>query len=97
MNTVLGGKIVARWADNAYGMPMFRVHQNEYPEIEAEGRTPAEACVRLIALLVQAIDFASDAWRRQPLGLALIDARTFDRSFSASGWIEPRLSGQPSM
>ena len=97
MNTALGGKIVVRWACNAYGMPMFGVHQNEYPEIEAEGRTPAEACVRLIELLVQAIDFASEAWQRQPLRLALVDTRAFDRSFSASAWTEPRLFRQPSM
>ncbi len=93
MNPVLRGKIVANWACNAYGMPMFHVHQNEYPEIEAEGRTPAEACSRLIELLIQAIDFASEVWRRQPLGLALVDAR----SFSPSVWIEPRRSRQPPM
>jgi hypothetical protein len=96
VNAALGGKIVAHWACNAYGMPMFRVHQNEYPEIEAEGRTPAEACGRLIELLVQAIDFVSEAWRRRPLALALVDARAFDLSFSASRWIEPKLSRQPS-
>ena len=82
MNTVLGGRIVAGWASNAASMRMFRVHQIEYPEIEAEGKSPAEACMRLIGLLVQAIDYASDAWRRQPLGLALADARAFDRSYS---------------
>ena len=97
MNTGLGGKIVAGWACNVYGMSMFRMHQNEYPEIEAEGRTLAEACSRFIEVLVQAIDFASEAWRRRPLGLALVDARTFDGSFSASVWIEPKLSRQPSM
>jgi hypothetical protein len=93
MNAVLRGRIVAGWVRNVYGMSMFRVHQNEYPEIEAEGRTPAEACIRLIELLVQAIDSASDAWRRQPLGLALVDAR----AFSAFAWIEPRRTRQPSM
>ncbi len=97
MNTGLGGKIVAHGACDAYGMPTFRVHQNQYPEIEAEGRTPAEACVRLIELLVQAIDFASAAWRRQPLELALVEAHAFDGSFSARAWIDPRRSHQPSM
>jgi hypothetical protein len=91
MNGILGGKIVTRWACNALGMLTFRVHQTDYPEIEAEGQTHAEACGRLIELLVQAGDFASEDWRRQPLGLALADARAFDRSFSASAWIEPRL------
>ncbi len=79
MNAALGGKIAGRWECNAVSMSMFRVHHSEYPEIEAEGKTPAEACVRLIGLLVQAVDFASDAWRRQPLGLALADARAYGR------------------
>ena len=70
-----------------------RVHQNDYPEIEGEGRTPGEACVRLIELLVQAIDFVSEAWRRQPLGLALVDAR----AFSTGTWVESRRSRQLSM
>ena len=38
------------WACNAHGMPTFRVHQTDYPEIEAEGQTPAEACGRLVQL-----------------------------------------------
>ena len=97
MNGILGGKIVTRWACNAHGMPSFRLHQADYPEIEAEGQTPAEACDRLVQLLVQAHDFASEAWRCQPLGLALIDARAFNRSFTAGAWTEPRRSRLPSM
>jgi hypothetical protein len=97
MNTILGRKIVTGWACNAHGMPMFRAHQTDYPEIEAEGQTPAEACGRLVELLVQAGDFASEAWRCEPLGLALIDARAFNRSFAAGAWTEPRLSPFPSM
>jgi hypothetical protein len=77
MNAVLGGRLVAGWTGNAFGMPTFRVHQVDYPEIETEGRTPAEACGRLVQLLVQAIDFASEAWRRQPLERALVNARAF--------------------
>ncbi len=92
MNAVLGGRIVASWACNVFSMLTFRVHQSEYPEIEAEGKTPAEACVRLIELLAQAIDFASDAWKRLPLGRAVADARAFNRSFSASAWTEPEIS-----
>jgi hypothetical protein len=97
MDAALGEKIVTGRALSAFSIPIFRVHQAEYPEIEAEGQTPAEACRRLVDLLVQAIDFASEAWRRQPLGLALADARAFDRSFSASAWTEPKLSLHPSI
>ncbi len=97
MNTILRGKIATGRACNAHGMPMFRAHQTDYPEIEAEGRTPAEASDRLVELLVQAGDFASEAWRCEPLGLALTDARAFNRSFTAGAWTEPRPSPFPSM
>ncbi len=92
MNAILREKIVTACACNAQGMPMFQAHQTDYPEIEAEGQTPAEACGRLVELLVQAIDFACEAWRCEPLGLALIDARAFNRSFTAGAWTEPRRS-----
>jgi hypothetical protein len=92
-----GGKIVSGWACDTFSMPTFRVHQMDYPEIEAEGQTPAEACGRLIAHLVEANEFASEAWRRQPLGLALVDARDFARSFTAGAWTEPKLSLHPSI
>jgi hypothetical protein len=97
LNAVLGGKIVAGWTCNTYSMPMVHVHQREYSEIEAEGRTLVEACGCLIGLLVQAIDLASEAWRRQPLRLALVDARAFNGSFVTIAWIEPRLSHRCSM
>ena len=92
MNANLGGRIVASWACNDFSMLTFRVHQCEYPEIEGEGKTPAEACVRLIEHLAQAIGFAGDGWKRRPLGLALGDARAFSRCYSASAWSEPTLS-----
>jgi hypothetical protein len=97
MNGILGRKIVMGWACNALGMPTFRLHQTDYPEIEAEGQTPAAARGRLIELLVQAHDFASEAWRFQPLALALIDARAFNGSFTAGAWTEPRPSPFPSL
>lgn len=80
MTAVLRGRIVAGWARNAFGMPTYHVHQADYPEIEAEGRTGSESCRRLIQLLVQAHDFASEGWRREPLRLALVDAQDFATS-----------------
>jgi hypothetical protein len=97
MNGILGGKILTGWACNALGIPTFRAHQTDYPEIEAEGQTPAAARGGLIELLVQAHDFASEAWRYQPLALALIDVRAFNGPFTAGEWTEPRRSRLPSM
>jgi hypothetical protein len=92
MNADLGGRIVTSWARDVFSMSTFRVHQSEYPEIEGEGKTPAEACARLIELLAQAISFASDIWKRGPLGLALADARAFSRRYNASAGTEPELT-----
>jgi hypothetical protein len=91
MNAVLGGRIVAGWARNTFNLPTFRVHPTEYPEIEAEGRTPDEACDRLVLLLVQAMDFAIETWKCQPLELALIDAR----AYAAVARTEPEPSASP--
>jgi hypothetical protein len=97
MDAILGGKSVTGWACNAHGMPTFRADQTDYPEIEAQGRTPAGACDRLVQLRVQALDFASEAWRCQPLAPALSDACDFDGSFTAGARTEPRRSRLPSM
>lgn len=74
-------------------MPMLRVRQSDYPEIEAEGPTPAETCGRL----VRAIGLAAESWTRRPLRLALIETRGINRCCTAGAWAEPRLSGLPSM
>ena len=77
MIAVPGERIVAGWTYNAFGMPAFRVHAIDYPEVEAEGRTPDEARDRLVLLLSQAIDYTGEAWKYQPLSIALADARAF--------------------
>jgi hypothetical protein len=77
MIAVRDGSIVAGWSRNAFGMPAFRVHAADYPEAEAEGRTPDEACDRLIGLLAQAIDHATETWKSRSLDLALAEARAF--------------------
>jgi hypothetical protein len=69
------GTIICVWVRNTLGMPTFRIHATDYPEIKGEGRTHAEACDCLIQRLVQAIGFASEAWKCQPLERALARAR----------------------
>jgi len=78
MNAVLRGRVAAGWASNACSLPTFHLYQTEYPEIEPEGRTLAEACDRLLHFLVRAIEFACQVPRRPPLRLALVDVRAFD-------------------
>jgi hypothetical protein len=96
MYTVLGGGIVADWDRNAFGMPTFRIHATDYPEIEAECWTPAEACERLVQHLIQAIDFTSEVWKCRPLGLALVDARAFARAWIGRAEADPEPSRHPS-
>lgn len=95
MDAVLGGGIVAGWGRDAFGMPTFRVHTTDYPEIEAEGRTPVEACDRLVQHLVRAVDFTSEAWKCRPLGLALVDARAFARASIGRAEADPEPSRHP--
>jgi hypothetical protein len=66
MNAVPGERIVAGWTRNAFRMPAFRVHATDYPEVEAEGRTPDDACDRLFVFLAVAIDRADETWKCQP-------------------------------
>lgn len=70
MTAVLKERIVAGWARNAFRMPTYHVHQ-------AEGQSAPESCRRLIQLLIQVQDVADEASRREPLRLALVDARAF--------------------
>jgi hypothetical protein len=66
MNAVPRERNVAGRTRNAFGMPAFRVHATDYPEVKAEGRTPDEACDRLIVFLAEAIDHTDETWKCQP-------------------------------
>ncbi len=77
MTAVPGDRILWGWTRDALGMPAFRVHPADYPEVEAEGRTPDEACDRLIGLLDRSIESSDEAWKNRPLGQALAEARAF--------------------
>jgi hypothetical protein len=77
MMAVPGERIVAARTRDALGMPALRVHATDYPDIEAQGGTPDEACDRLIGLLDQATDYMSEPWKCRARALALADAFAF--------------------
>ena len=54
-----------------------QVHHRDFPEIRAEGETPAAAAGQLINHLTRALDSALTAWRRDAIQAAIADAQAF--------------------
>jgi hypothetical protein len=77
MTGIPGERIVWGWTHDALGMPVFRVQPADYPELESEGRTPDEACDRLIGLLDRSIDSSDEVWKKRPLVQARAEVRSF--------------------
>jgi hypothetical protein len=53
------------------------VHHRDFPEIRAEGETPAAAASYLANQLTRALDSALTKWRRDTLGQAIADIQAF--------------------
>jgi hypothetical protein len=53
------------------------VHHRDFPEIRAEGETPAVAATHLANQLIRALDSALTQWRRDTLGQAIADIQAF--------------------
>lgn len=49
----------------------------DFPEIHAEGESPAHAVARLINQLAIALDTASDRWHREAVEQAIADVKFF--------------------
>ncbi len=54
-----------------------RVHHRDFPEIRADGETPAIAAAHLANQLNRALDTALTNWRRDTLGQAIADIEAF--------------------
>jgi hypothetical protein len=53
------------------------VHHHDFPEIRAEGETPAQAAAHLANQMTRALDSALTNWRREALVLAIADIQAF--------------------
>jgi hypothetical protein len=53
------------------------VYHRDFPEIRAEGETPAAAAAHLANQLTRALDSALTNWRRDTLGRAIADIQAF--------------------
>jgi hypothetical protein len=54
-----------------------RVYHRDFPEIRAEGETPAVAASHLANQLARALDSALTDWRRETLDQAIADVHAF--------------------
>jgi hypothetical protein len=52
-------------------------HHRDFPEIRAEGETPAVAASHLVNQLIRALDSALTQWRRQTIEQAIADVKAF--------------------
>ena len=53
------------------------IHHRDFPEIRAEGETPAAAALNLANHLTRALDSALTKWRRDAIGQAITEVREF--------------------
>ena len=71
------GRIVVSSGATAGGS---QVYHRDFPEIRAEGSTPAEAAVQLENQLTRALDSALTNWRREAVQNAIADVKAFAQS-----------------
>jgi hypothetical protein len=54
-----------------------QVHHRDFPDIRAEGSTPADAAAQLVNQLTRALDSALTKWRRESVEQAIADVQAF--------------------
>jgi hypothetical protein len=54
-----------------------QVHHHDFPEIRADGATPAEAADQLVNHLLRARDTALTTWRLEQVDRAIADVKAF--------------------
>jgi hypothetical protein len=69
--------VVASGVCDCHTIRSTHAHHRDYPEIQAEGESPAHAAARLINQLAAVLDTASDRWRREAVERAIADVKTF--------------------
>lgn len=52
-------------------------HHRDFPEIQADGESPAHAAAQLINQLAIALDTAPDRWHREAVEQAIADVKSF--------------------
>jgi hypothetical protein len=80
METDQNRVIVAEGACDCHGVHLTRVHHHDFPDIHAEGETPAIAAGYLAGELTRILDAPLDSASRESAERALDDTRLFIQS-----------------
>ncbi len=80
METDQNRVIVAQGAGDCHGVQITRVNHQDFPDIHAEGETPAIATAYLAGELTRILDSPRDAASRESAERALDDIRLFIQS-----------------
>jgi hypothetical protein len=77
MGTDRSRVVVASGVCDCHTIHSTHAHHCDFPEIQAEGASPAHAVARLIDQLAGVLDTACDRWRRETVERAIADVKTF--------------------
>ena len=77
MGTDRNRVVVADGVCDCHTIHSTHAHHRDFPEIQAEGESPAHAAARLINQLASALDTASDRWHREAVEQAIADVKSF--------------------
>ena len=77
MGTDRNRVVVASGVCDCHTIHSTHAHHRDFPEIQAEGESPAYAAARLINQFAGVLDTASDRWRREAVEQAIADVKAF--------------------
>ncbi len=69
--------VVAEGVCDCHTIHSTHAHHRDFPEIQADGESPAHAVAQLINQLAIALDTAPDRWHREAVEQAIADVRSF--------------------
>jgi hypothetical protein len=69
--------IVTHGQCDCHAVERTEVHHHDYPEMHAEGETPANAAAHLLNLFLRALDSAPSDFRREAVEHAIDDVKHF--------------------
>jgi hypothetical protein len=77
METDRSRVVVADGVCDCHTIHSTHAHHRDFPEIQADGESPAHAAAQLINQLAIALDTAPDRWHREAVEQAIADVKSF--------------------
>jgi hypothetical protein len=77
MGTDRSRVVVADGVCDCHTIHSTHAHHRDFPEIQADGESPAHAAAQLINQLAIALDTAPDRWHREAVEQAIADVKSF--------------------